>query len=153
MSRCDRPQSLWRSTMRRNQGERGRLKSFGILLQTPGADHRDAPHAPQLPQPCQRACALTPDRPRLSTTQLEAKMPGTVEKKLVDLGITLGTPAAPVANYVGFVRTGNLLVVSGQLCFGSDGTLAAVGKLGGAVSIEDGQKAARACAINLLSQI
>ena len=80
-------------------------------------------------------------------------MPGTVEKKLVDLGITLGTPAAPVANYVGFVRTGNLLVVSGQLCFGSDGTLATVGKLGGAVSIEDGQKAARACAINLLSQI
>ena len=37
-------------------------------------------------------------------------MPGTVEKKLADLGITLGTPAAPVANYVGFVRTGNLQV-------------------------------------------
>ena len=80
-------------------------------------------------------------------------MPGTVEKKLADLGITLGTPAAPVANYVGFVRTGNLLVVSGQLCFGADGKLVAVGKLGGAVSIEDGQKAARACAINLLSQL
>src|ERR1051325_9579064 len=78
-------------------------------------------------------------------------MPGTVEKKLVDLGITPGTPAAPVANYVGFVRSGNLLVVSGQLCFGPDGKLAAVGKLGGTVSIEDGQKAARACAINLLS--
>jgi len=80
-------------------------------------------------------------------------MPGTVEKKLTDLGITLGTPAAPVANYVGFVRTGNLLVVSGQLCFGPDGKLAAVGKLGGTVSIEDGQKAARVCAINLLSHL
>src|SRR4051794_25575227 len=80
-------------------------------------------------------------------------MPGTVEKKLTDLGITLGTPAAPVANYVGFVRTGNLLVVSGQLCFGPDGKLAAIGKLGGSVSIEDGQKAARACAINLLSHL
>ena len=80
-------------------------------------------------------------------------MPGTVEKKLTDLGITLGTPAAPVANYVGFVRTGNLLVVSGQLCFGADGKLAAIGKLGGSVSIEDGQKAARACAINLLSHL
>ena len=80
-------------------------------------------------------------------------MPGTVEKKLVDLGIALGTPAAPVANYVGFVRTGNLLVVSGQLCFGPDGKLAAVGKLGGTVSIEDGQKAARICAINLLSHL
>src|SRR4029453_82720 len=86
-------------------------------------------------------------------------MPGTVEKKLADLGITLGTPAAPVANYVGFVRTGNLLVISGQLCFGSDGKLSAVGKLaaggklGGSVSVEDGQKAARACPVNLLSQL
>ena len=48
-------------------------------------------------------------------------MAGTVEKKLADLGIVLGTPAAPVANYVGFVRTGNLLVVSGQLCFDARG--------------------------------
>jgi enamine deaminase RidA (YjgF/YER057c/UK114 family) len=80
-------------------------------------------------------------------------MPGTVEKKLADLGITLSSPAAPVANYVGFVRTGNLLVVSGQLCFDPDGKLVAVGKLGGSVSIEDGQKAARQCAINLLAQI
>jgi enamine deaminase RidA (YjgF/YER057c/UK114 family) len=87
------------------------------------------------------------------STQVEAMMAGTVEKKLADLGIALGTPAAPVANYVGFVRTGNLLVVSGQLCFDAEGKLAAIGKLGGAVSVEDGQKAARACAINLLAQI
>ena len=80
-------------------------------------------------------------------------MPGTVEKKLADLGITLGTPAAPVANYVGFVRSGNLLVVSGQLCFGAEGKLVAAGKLGGTVSIEDGQKAARACAVNILAQL
>ena len=74
-------------------------------------------------------------------------MPGTVEKKLADLGIILGTPAAPVANYVGFVRTGNLLVVSGQLCFDGEGKLVATGKLGGGVPVEDGQKAARAAAI------
>jgi len=80
-------------------------------------------------------------------------MPGTVEKKLADLGITLSAPAAPVANYVGFVRTGNLLVVSGQLCFDADGKLVAIGKLGDTVSIEDWQKAARQCAINLLAQI
>ena len=80
-------------------------------------------------------------------------MAGAVEKKLVDLGIMLPTPAAPVANYVGFVRTGNLLVVSGQLCLDVDGKLVAKGKLGGDVSVEDGQKAARACAINLLAQI
>jgi enamine deaminase RidA (YjgF/YER057c/UK114 family) len=80
-------------------------------------------------------------------------MPGTVEKKLTELGIVLHTAAAPVANYVGFVRTGNFLVVSGQLCFDAEGKLVAKGKLGGDVSIEDGQKAARACAINLLVQL
>jgi enamine deaminase RidA (YjgF/YER057c/UK114 family) len=80
-------------------------------------------------------------------------MPGTVEKKLSDLGITLHAPAAPVANYVGFVRTGNLLVVSGQLCFDAEGNLVAKGKLGADVSVEDGQKAARACAVNVLGQI
>ncbi|MEA2928270.1 MAG: hypothetical protein QOG38_698 [Hyphomicrobiales bacterium] len=80
-------------------------------------------------------------------------MPGTVEKKLADLGIVLPAPAAPVANYVGFVRSGNLLIVSGQLCFDADGALVAKGKLGGAVSIEDGQKAARTCAVNLLAQL
>jgi enamine deaminase RidA (YjgF/YER057c/UK114 family) len=80
-------------------------------------------------------------------------MAGSVEKKLVELGIILPMPAAPVANYVGFVRTGNLLVVSGQLCLDGDGTLVAKGKLGAGVSLEDGQKAARACAVNLLAQI
>jgi enamine deaminase RidA (YjgF/YER057c/UK114 family) len=80
-------------------------------------------------------------------------MAGAVEKKLLDLGIVLPMPAAPVANYVGFVRTGSLLVVSGQLCFDGDGKLVAKGKLGADVSVEDGQKAARACAINLLAQI
>jgi enamine deaminase RidA (YjgF/YER057c/UK114 family) len=84
---------------------------------------------------------------------VEDKMPGTVEKKLSDLGIALPAPAAPIANYVGFVRSGNLLIVSGQLCFDPAGALVAKGKLGGAVSIEDGQKAARACAINLLAQL
>lgn len=80
-------------------------------------------------------------------------MAGTIEQKLASLGITLPTPAAPVANYVPFVRTGNQLVVSGQLCFGPDGKLVVTGQLGGTVSMEDGQKAARACAINLLAQV
>src|ERR1051326_7090094 len=80
-------------------------------------------------------------------------MAGSVEKKLASLGINLPTPASPVANYVPFVRSGNMLVVSGQLCFGPDGNLVAKGQLGGAVSMDDGQKAARACAINLLAQL
>jgi enamine deaminase RidA (YjgF/YER057c/UK114 family) len=83
----------------------------------------------------------------------EMTMAGAVEKKLAELGITLHTPASPVANYVGFVRTGNLLVVSGQVCFDAEGNLVAKGKLGAEVTVEEGQKAARACAINLLAQI
>jgi enamine deaminase RidA (YjgF/YER057c/UK114 family) len=83
----------------------------------------------------------------------EDGMPGTVEKKLAELGIPVPTPAAPVANYVGFVRTGNLIFVSGQICFDAEGQLVATGKLGGAVSVEDGQKAARACGVNLLAQL
>ena len=80
-------------------------------------------------------------------------MAGSVEKKLGELGITLGNPAAPSANYIPFVRTGNLLMISGQICFDSQGKLVAKGQLGGGVSLEDGQKAARACAINLIAQV
>ncbi|MBV9237173.1 MAG: RidA family protein [Xanthobacteraceae bacterium] len=80
-------------------------------------------------------------------------MAGMIESKLTELGLTLPALAAPIANYVGFVRTSDLLFVSGQLCLGADGKLVAKGKLGAEVSIEDGQKAARACAVNLLAQI
>ena len=80
-------------------------------------------------------------------------MAGMVEKKLASLGINLPAPASPIANYVPFVRSGNLLVLSGQLCYGANGKLVAKGQLGGGVSIEDGQQAARACAVNLLAQV
>ena len=80
-------------------------------------------------------------------------MAGTIEQKLASQGITLPAPAAPVANYVGFVRSGNLLFVSGQVCFDPSGKLIAKGKLGAGVSIEQGAAAARGCAINLLAQI
>ena len=83
----------------------------------------------------------------------EDVMTGTVEKKLAELGLTLPQPAAPLANYVPFVRTGNFMVMSGQLCLDADGKLVAKGKLGGGVAIEDGVKAAHACAINLLAQL
>jgi len=80
-------------------------------------------------------------------------MAGMVEKKLQELGIALSEPRAPIANYVPFVRTGNLLHVSGQLCLDGDGKLVAKGRLGDGVSVEDGQKAARTCAVNLLVQV
>jgi enamine deaminase RidA (YjgF/YER057c/UK114 family) len=74
------------------------------------------------------------------------------EERLVALGITLPLAAAPVANYVAAVISGNLLVVSGQLPL-VEGRLGTTGKLGGGISIEQGSQAARACAINLLAQI
>jgi len=80
-------------------------------------------------------------------------MAGTVEKKLAELGIVLPTPATPVANYIPFVRVGALLFVSGQICLDASSKLVAKGKLGDGVSVEDGQKAARACAINVLAQV
>jgi enamine deaminase RidA (YjgF/YER057c/UK114 family) len=80
-------------------------------------------------------------------------MAGTVEQKLADQGVVLHAPASPVANYVSFVRTGNLLFVSGQVCFDASGQLIAKGKLGAGVSIEQGNAAARGCAINLLAQV
>jgi enamine deaminase RidA (YjgF/YER057c/UK114 family) len=79
-------------------------------------------------------------------------MAGTIDRKLEELGIVLPTPAAPIANYVGFVRSGNLLFVSGQICL-ADGALVAAGKLGSMVTVEQGQAAARACAVNLLAQL
>ena len=80
-------------------------------------------------------------------------MAGMVEKKLAELGIVLPTPASPIANYIPFVQVGSLLFVSGQICLDAGGKLVAKGKLGDGVSIEDGQKAARACAINVLAQV
>jgi len=75
-----------------------------------------------------------------------------ISAKLAELGITLPTPAAAIASYVPFVRTGHLLVISGQLPL-LNGQCLAVGHLGADVSLEQGQAAARQCAINLLAQI
>ncbi len=78
-----------------------------------------------------------------------------IEQRLASLGISLPVPVAPAANYVPFVRTGNLLVIAGQLCYGPDGKLAPEhkGKLGGTVSMDQGRAAARLCAINLFAQV
>jgi enamine deaminase RidA (YjgF/YER057c/UK114 family) len=93
------------------------------------------------------------DRRRPTHYITEIIMAGTVEKKLAELGITLPTPASPVANYIPFVRVGALLFVSGQICLDASGKLVAKGKLGAGVTLEDGQKAARACGINVLAQV
>ena len=79
-------------------------------------------------------------------------MTGEVEKRLAGLGITLPKPAAPAANYVPFVVAGPLVFISGQVTVGPAG-IEYVGKLGREFSVEDGQAAARLCAINLLAQL
>lgn len=77
-------------------------------------------------------------------------MSATVESLLAELGIILPRPAAPAANYIPFVRSGNLLFVSGQLPMGENG-LEHVGKLGADYTVEQGREAAKLCAINLLA--
>lgn len=79
-------------------------------------------------------------------------MSETIEKRLSDMGITLPVAAAPAANYVPFVRTGNLLFPSGQLPM-KDGKLAVTGLLGRDVDTAAGKEAAKYCAINILAQV
>jgi len=78
-------------------------------------------------------------------------MTGTVEARLSALGIALPEAPNPVANYVPFAISGNLLFVSGQISKGGDGKIV-TGSLGADVSVEAGQAAARLCALNILAQ-
>ena len=74
-----------------------------------------------------------------------------IESKLAELGLTLPIPSAPVANYVGYVRTGNLVHISGQISKVGEETV--TGHLGRDLAVERGQHAARLCALNLLAQM
>ncbi|WP_135209892.1 RidA family protein [Vitreimonas flagellata] len=76
---------------------------------------------------------------------------GRVDARLQELGITLPTPPAPVASYVPYVVSGNLVYVSGQVSVDASGGIK--GKLGDAIEVEEGQAAARLCALNLLAQV
>jgi enamine deaminase RidA (YjgF/YER057c/UK114 family) len=75
-----------------------------------------------------------------------------VYEKLKSLDITLAPPAAPVAAYVMYVQTGNLVFISGHIAKKPDGT-PWVGQLGKNVDTAEGQKAARAIAIDLMGTL
>jgi enamine deaminase RidA (YjgF/YER057c/UK114 family) len=77
---------------------------------------------------------------------------GQIDKRLAELGITLPVPAKPVANYVGWVRTGNLVFTAGQVPL-KDGKIEYQGKLGKDYTVEEGAQAARVCAINVVAQL
>lgn len=79
-------------------------------------------------------------------------MGATLEQRLQKLGIEVPPPVIPGANFVPTKRVGNLLYVSGQVPV-LGGVDRYVGKLGTEVSLEDGQAAARLCAVNILSQV
>jgi enamine deaminase RidA (YjgF/YER057c/UK114 family) len=74
-----------------------------------------------------------------------------VYDKLSSLGITLPPVAAPAAAYVPFVRTGNLVFLSGHIAK-KDGKVW-TGQLGANISTEEGKQAARAIAIDLLGTL
>jgi NitT/TauT family transport system substrate-binding protein len=82
----------------------------------------------------------------------ERPMPGIIDAKLAELGITVPEAAAPLANYIGYNIVGKLVVVSGQLPI-AGGKVAQTGKVGAGVSIEQGAAAARICFVNLLAQL
>lgn len=78
-------------------------------------------------------------------------MSGTYETRLAELGVTLPGAPAPAANYVPYVKSGDLVFVSGQVSM-KDGAFL-TGKLGDDMSVEDGAAAAKTCAIALLAQV
>jgi enamine deaminase RidA (YjgF/YER057c/UK114 family) len=75
-----------------------------------------------------------------------------IDARLAELGIELPQPSAPGANYVPFVRSGNLVFLTGQLSQWN-GERRFVGKLGREFGIPDGQAAARLCVMNLLAHL
>lgn len=75
-----------------------------------------------------------------------------IEKRLIELGISIPAAAKPVANYVPWVLSGKLLFVAGQIPV-KDGKPVAVGQTGASVSLEEATAAARVCAINILAQV
>ncbi len=79
-------------------------------------------------------------------------MVGRIDARLAELGLALPSAMAPMANYVPFVRSGNLVVVSGQVP-AQDGTIAVTGKLTEDVTVEQGQAAARLCFLNVLTHL
>ena len=75
-----------------------------------------------------------------------------IEEKISELGIQLETPGKPVANYVGAVKTGNLVFLSGKISKDKDGNLITA-KLGDELSVKEGYQAARNCGIAQLATL
>jgi enamine deaminase RidA (YjgF/YER057c/UK114 family) len=79
-------------------------------------------------------------------------MVGKIEARLVELKIALPQAASPVANYVPYVVSGQLIHVAGQVPRWN-GAVMHVGALGAEISIDDGYQAARLCSLNIIAQV
>lgn len=79
-------------------------------------------------------------------------MTSAIEKRLAEMNLALPAPGAPGGNYVPFVIVGDLAFLSGQVAR-ADGKMVYAGKVGYALTVEQGQAAARLCALNLLAQL
>ena len=78
-------------------------------------------------------------------------MPGQIDTRLTALGLTLPDAPAPAANYVPWVRTGDLVYVSGQISQDESGLI--TGKLGDGLDVAAGAAAAKRCGLSLLAQL
>jgi enamine deaminase RidA (YjgF/YER057c/UK114 family) len=90
-------------------------------------------------------------RPAAITRDRESRMTSVIEQRLATRGLELPEAPAPAANYVPYTISGKLVFVAGQLPF-RNGQVAVSGRIGAEVSVEQGQGAARICALNLLAQ-
>jgi enamine deaminase RidA (YjgF/YER057c/UK114 family) len=79
-------------------------------------------------------------------------MDGTIARRLSELGLVLPPQPLPVANYLPFVREGRLVQIAG-VAPTENGRYAVVGKLGRRLTLEDGRRAARLCALNILATL
>jgi enamine deaminase RidA (YjgF/YER057c/UK114 family) len=74
-----------------------------------------------------------------------------IEDRLAELGIELPQPNAPVANYVPFVRMGEMIHISGQVSLDASGGIKGV--VGEDVDLATAQRAARLCGLSLIAQM
>ena len=79
-------------------------------------------------------------------------MTGSIDRRLAELGIELPEPSRPGANYVPFTWSGKQLFLTGQLSQWN-GERRFIGKLGREYGVEEGQQAARLCALNLVAHL
>ena len=79
-------------------------------------------------------------------------MSGRIDARLKELGIALPRPMPPIANYVPYVITGDLVVVSGQVP-AVDGKIEITGRVSVNVTLDEGKAAARQCFVNVLAHL